>query len=343
MPASGTSLRQAVPKARVSEAIRSAVQPPPPPPRDPLAAFMETLQGGGMLSPQVGATQETPQQKRRRWLQTAKSQVVDQHRSVTGTVTAEMRAAAKLAIERELRNEPLEELSLLEVGELAGGVRDRIYTAFFHQQEQDARRTNEAEERKRFNQRKHERTQYDAECTQQERQKRKAAILDEARRRIVRLLKTSPLPPLERVQAMGDMRTQLDETLTGAEPLSEAYAAIDAVLRARVAEWDAADIAREAKQQEEWWELATGIVVLIVVGVLCVKGPEILNWLIKMFSPEPAQNPGATSTPTEEAPSPPSNEHAPVQPVRRIRRPTPSPATEPPSAPPIPDMANPFL
>jgi hypothetical protein len=324
----GTSLRQAVPKAPVHETIPSPVQSPPlPPPADPFAAIIEALQRGKSLSPNVGDTQETPQQKRRRLLQAAKSQVVDHYRSFTGTVTAEMRAAAKLTIERELRNEPLEELPSPEVSELAGGVRDRIYTAFLRRQEQDARRTKEVEERKRITQGEDERMQRDAERTQQERRKRKAAILDEARRRAVRLLKTRSRKPLEPLQAMEDVCTQLDEALTGAEPLSEAYAAIEALLQARVAEWDASDAAREAKRQEEWWELATGVVVLIVLVVLCVKAPEILNWLLKIFSPEPTPNSGATGKPTGEAPCPPSGEPTPVRPVRRIRRPPPPPGS----------------
>jgi hypothetical protein len=110
-------------------------------------------------------------------------QVVDHHWSFTGTITPEMRAAAKLTIERELRKEPLEELSSQEVNKLAAGVRDRIYTSFLRQQEQEAEQTRDVKEPTRRDQRNEERRH-------QEWSKKKLTYLDEARRRAIIVLNT---------------------------------------------------------------------------------------------------------------------------------------------------------
>ncbi len=42
-----------------------------------------------------------------------------------------------------------------------------------------------------------------------------------------------------------------------------------------------------------------------------VKAPKLLNWFLKIFSPEPAENPGNAPTPTPEAPSQPSDTQVP--------------------------------
>jgi len=335
--ASGMSLREAVPKGQPHPPISSPIPSPPlPHTDDPLAPFRNFLQGLGVQPPSAGETQETPQQKRRRLLQAAKSRAVDHYWPFTGTVTAEMRAAARLAIEHELRDEPLEEFSPQEVIELAEGLRDRVYTSFWSRQKKEAQRTQEAEERKRADQR-------DDDRKQKERTKKKAAFLNEALRRVITFLKTHALSPRKRLQVMDETLTLLDETLTGDEPLPEAYAAIDAVLQARIADWDACEAAREARQQEDWWELGTAVVVIIALGVIYVKAPEIFNWLLKTLWPEPAENSGATDKPTGEAPCPPSDQQAPLRRIRRIRRPAQSPAPEPPSPPSNPFEENPYI
>jgi hypothetical protein len=247
-----------------------------------------------------------------------------------------MRAAARLAIERELRDEPLEEFSPQEVIELAEGVRDRVYTSFWSRQKKETQRTQEAEERKRADQR-------DDDRKQKERTKKKAAFLNEALRRVITFLKTHTLSPRKRLQVMDETLTLLDETLTGDEPLPEAYAAIDAVLQARIADWDACEAAREARQQEDWWELGTAVVLIIALGVMYVKAPEIFNWLLKTLWPEPAENSGATDKPTGEAPCPPSDQQTPLRRIRRIRRPAQSPPPESPLSPPSSDNPLPHL
>ena len=86
-----------------------------------------------------------------------------------------------------------------------------------------------SEDRKRADQR-------DDDRKQKERTKKKAAFLNEARRRAVALFKTRSLSLLQRIQVMEEILIPLDAALTGAESLSEAYASIDAVLQARVAD-----------------------------------------------------------------------------------------------------------
>jgi hypothetical protein len=179
--------------------------------------------------PGVAGAQETPQQRLRRLLQAAKSGAVDQYWSFIGTVTAEMRAAARLAIDRELRHEPLDEFTPQEVSELAEGIRERVYTSFRRRQEKETRRTQEVEDRKRAD-------QHDDDRKQEERTKKKVAFLNEARRRAVALFNTRSLSLLQRIQVMEEILIPLDAALTGAESLSEAYASIDAVLQARVAD-----------------------------------------------------------------------------------------------------------
>jgi hypothetical protein len=286
--------------------------------------------------PGVGETQETPQQKRRRLLQAAKSKAIDRSWGFTGTLTAEMRAAARIVIERELRDEPLEEFSSQEVIELAEGLRDRVYASFWSRQKKETQRTQEAEERKRASQR-------DDDRKQNERTKKKAAFLNEAQRRVITFLKTHALSPRERLQVMEETLTLLDDTLSGDEPFPQAYAAIDAILQARVAQWDAGEAAREARQHEEWMEIAAVILGIIALGFMYVKVPEILLWLLNILWPEPAKNSGASDKPTGEAPCPPSDQHTPLRRIRRIRRPPQSPPPEPPSSTSNPDSANPFL
>ena len=99
----------------------------------------------------------------------------------------------------------------------------------------------------------------------------------------------------------------------GGERLLEAYAIIDAILEVRVAQWDADEAAREARQQEEWMEIAAVILGIIAFGLMYVKVPEILLWLLNSIWPEPPRNSEATDKPTGEAACPPSDQHPPLR------------------------------
>jgi hypothetical protein len=224
-----------------------------------------------------------------------------------------MRAAARLAIDRELRDEPLEEFSSQEVIELAEGVCGRVYSSFWSRQKKERQRTQAAEERKRAGELENDRKQ-------QERTKKKNTFLTEARRRAVVLFQTRSLSLVQRIHMMDEILTPLDAALTGNESLSEASASIEAVLQGRVADWDAQDAAKAAKQQEEWMEFAVVILVIIAGGYMFVKAPGILLWLLNIFSPKPADSAGDPKKPSEEAPSPPSDPPTPVRRVKKIRR-----------------------
>jgi len=305
------SLRQAVPKAHPDH----TTSPPTPLPHtnDPFAPFMQALQGAGLRSPKTVEDQETAQHRIRRVLQTAKTQAIDHYWPLTGTVTAEMRAEARLAIDRELRHEPLDEFTPQEVRELVEGLRDRVYTAILRRQEKETRRSQEAEARKRVDGLKQDRQQ-------QERTKKKAAFLTEARRRAVVLFQTRSLSLVQRILVMDEILTLLDAALSGDESLPEASASIEAVLQGRVADWEAQDAAKAAKQQEEWMEFAVVVLVIIAGGFTFLNAPGILLWLLNVFFPKPADSAGDTKKPSGEASSSPSNPPTALPRVKRIRR-----------------------
>lgn len=322
----GSRLRAPVPKAQSHEAIPDPLPSSSPQSSDPMATFKKVLQNAGLLPSHGERTQETLQQKRRRLLQAAKTRAIEHYWPVK-SVTVAMRAEARLAMDRELRDEPLEEFTFQEVNELTEGIRERVYTLHWHRQEEEERRIQEGESRTRA-------TQRDQDRTQTERTRKKVVFLDEARRRAVNLLKTRALPFLQRLQALENILTQLDAALTGDESLFDAYASIDAVLQARVAEWDAAQAAR---QQKEWWEIGVAIFSL---WCTYAKGPEILLWLWKILSPEPAEHSEHSQQPHTEAPPQTSEESISPRPAKRIRRPSTSPATESTSPPPYTESEN---
>lgn len=305
------SLRQAVPKTQPDQ----TTSPPTPLPHtnDPFAPFIQALQGAGLQSPKTGEPRETAQQRIRRMLQAAKSEAIDHYWSLTRTVTPEMRAKARLAIDRELRDEPLDEFTPQEVRELAEGIRERVYLSIQRRQENEARRGQEAEDRKRAGQLENTRKQ-------QERIKKKDLFLTEARRRAIVLFQTRSLSLLQRIHAMDEILSLLDAALTGDESLSEACASIQAVLEARMADWEAEDAVKATRQQEEWIEFAVGVLVILAGGYTFVNAPGILFWLLNMFSPKPAHSAEAPKKPSEEAPNPPSDPPTPVRRIKKIRR-----------------------
>ena len=314
------SLRQAVPKAHPAQT--TSPPNPQPPTNDPFAPFMHALHNAGLRPPETIEAQETAQQRIRRLLQAAKSQAIDHDWSLTRTVTADMRAEARLTIDRELRHEPLDEFTPQEVRELVEGIRERVYLSIQRRQEKETRRTQEAEERKRAGQLENTRKQQ--KCI-----KKKSAFITEARRRAVVLLQTRSFSLIQRIHVMDEILTPLDAALTGEESMSEAYASIDAVLQARVTDWEAEDAAKAAKQQEEWIEFAVVGLVIIAGGFTFVNAPGILLWLLNVFFPKSADGAGDTKKPSEETSTPPTDLPTPLRRVKRIRRPPPSPVSSP--------------
>jgi hypothetical protein len=244
---------------------------------DPMRSFQPFFEAMGVPPPP--RAQETPQERRRILLQSAKGYVVDRHPWLNGSaVTVQMRADAKLAIDHELRDERLEEFSAQEVTELAEGIRDRVYATFLRGQEQAARRTCEAEGRK-------QRDEADAHRKAQERTKKKAAYLEEAGRRTTALMKSRSLPLPERLRVREEVQIQLDAVLTGAESPADAYAAMEALLKARIAEWNIHDETVEAKRHEEWRDIALVMAGVATVAFLLVKAPQVLLWIMQVLSP----------------------------------------------------------
>ena len=171
-----------------------------------MAPFLKMLQDAGCLPLHAEGPQETPQQKRRRLLQAAKTRAIEHYWPFTGTVTVDMRAEARLAIDRELRNEPLEDFTPQEVTELVEGLRDRIYTSYWHRQKKDARRIQEGNAHTRA-------TQCDRTAPT-ERIRKKNAFLDEVRRRAAALLKTRPLSIVQRIHLLEDLLKHCDAAFT---------------------------------------------------------------------------------------------------------------------------------
>ena len=201
-------------------------------------------------------------------------------------------------IDRELRNEPFEEWSVSEISELAASIRDRIYLSAQREAEDAAKKALEQQKR-----------DVAEVMNQKERTKRKEQWMDEALRRLGREIRIHSISPLDALQAIGEMRAQLDLTLTGDESLPEAYAAIDAVIHSRVAEWRRDQESREQRRQEKWIESATAVGLLIGFCILYVYAPQIFRYLFDIvFSAN--QSDAAPNSPPQDSSAPPSEESA---------------------------------
>ena len=200
--------------------------------------------------------------------------------------------------------------------DLAEGIRDRVYATFLREHEKAARRTSEAEARK-------QRDEVDEHCKAQERKKKKAAYLEEAGRQTAALIKSRSLPLSEQLNAREEIQIQLDAVLTGAESPVDAYAAIDALLKARVTEWNIHDETMEAKRHEEWRDIALVIAGVATVAFLLVKAPQVLLWILQILSPGRAdQSRDDQPSGTDPAQSQAQSERKHVK-----RRPVPAPST----------------
>jgi hypothetical protein len=209
-----------------------------------------------------------------------------------------MKPDARVAIDRELRNEPLEEWFVSEISELAASIRDGIYLSAQQEAEKAAKTALEQQKR-----------DVTEVMNLKERTKRKEQWMAEALRRLGREIQLNAISPLDALQAIGEMRGQLDLTLTGEESLPQAYAAIDAVIHSRVAEWRRDEEIREQRKQEKWIEGATALGILIGFCFLYVYSPQIFRYLVDIFfSGNPSD--AAPKSPPQESPTSPSEERA---------------------------------
>lgn len=206
-----------------------------------------------------------------------------------------MRGAAKIAIERELCTVALEELPPEELYELGASIRDTIYDPIFEAQSYEASRREEQKQAKRRKDREQIGVWRRA-C------RRKETLINQASAQANAMCEAKQVVGLDRLSVLGDIHSQLNELLTGEEPVSEAHAIIQLVLDARFTELDAKLAAAQAKRDAKWREEMQGLLVLfgvIALPVLAMKYPEqvlpIISWIEQTFG-KTASGEEATAT-----------------------------------------------
>ncbi len=224
--------------------------------------------------------------------------VIDQYWCPPFPITAQMKADARLHIDRELRNEPLEEWPLSERLDMAASLRDRIYTAA-HREIEKATKLSREEQERDLNELR----------GQTERTKRKEQWITEALSRLATKIRVHSIPPLIALQAICDIKAQLGMTLSGAESIPDAYAAIDAVINSHMVEWKLDQELREKREHERWIEGVTAVGLLIGFCCLYVYSPQILKFLLDLFFSTTPNDTAPPSSPEESA-APPSSEAA---------------------------------
>jgi hypothetical protein len=225
----------------------------------------------------------SPQQQRRQVLQAAKEQVIDQFWTPSCSVTIAMRGVAKATIERELNTLSLEELPFKEVCEYAVAIRDRIYAPALKEEAQEATRQQVEEDTRR-------KLNTEAQLAESQAQRRKTILMNGAIARARAICEAKGFMACARVSLLADIETQLDEFLTGREPVADARAIIQSALDARFAEADAKQEAVRMHEARKWRDEITALVLLGTFAglvVLAFKYPtytiQILNWIERTF------------------------------------------------------------
>jgi len=246
-------------------------------------------------------TPQTPQQQRRTILQAVKAQVIDQHGTPLGQITASLRGAAKLAFERELTSLALEELPFKEVCEIAAAIRDRTYEPAFTRQARDT-------ERQRVEREKRHKDELEALGALVRADRRKKTLILQANQQAHAYCQEKAIIGWDHLSVLADVESRLEVFLSGDEPILEAQEIVRSVLEARYAEAEATLAAAQAKATERWYEDVTGVLVIGALAglvVLAIKYPAqalpILNWIERIFGYMPgaeagAQNPEAPKT-----------------------------------------------
>ena len=235
---------------------------------------------------------------------------MSQYGSPLGQVTASLRGAAKLQIERELASLPLEELPFGEVCEMAGAIRDRLYALTFKRQAREADRLRvEAETRHK--------KEVETLGAVLRADRRKKSLIEQANHQADAYCQEKAILGWEHLRVLADVEARLDVFLTGGEPIVEAQAIVQSVLAARIAEAEAVRAAAQAKANEKWREeMTAGLVLGAVVGlvVLSQKFPEqtlaIFNWIEGTFGYKPGANAHAPNPEAPKTASPAANAEA---------------------------------
>lgn len=302
---------------------KGAAASPPAQPSAPVAApdlktpLLDFIKSLRQLSTKPDAP-PTPQQQRRQILQAVKAHVIDHYRTPLGLVTASMRGAAKLAIERELASLPLEELPFEEVCELAATICDRCYEPVFARQ---ARVT----ERQRVEREKRHKDEVEALGALLRANRRKKILIQQASQQAHAYCQDKGITGWAHLSVLADIESQLEAFLTEDELIMEAQAIVRSVLDNRFAEAEATLAAARAKADVKWREEVTaGLVLGALVGlvVLSLKYPAqaltIITWIERTFGLTPGAEADTSNSQASE--TPPAAESPEARPRRTRRR-----------------------
>jgi hypothetical protein len=261
----------------------------------------------------------TPQQRLREIVQAAKMQVINHYRTPVGQVTASLRGAAKLAIERELASLPLEEVPFEEVLEIATAIRDRFYEPAFRKQAREAERQHAAHEARR-------RKQIEDLAVGHRADRRKTTLIAQAIGQARARCEAQQIVGWDRLGVLVDLESQLKELLTGSESVPDAQVIIQTVLTARFVEAEAKQEAARAKADAQWYEEMTGVVILgalLAAPLLALQYPAqtlaIFNWIERTFGYTPGAEAAAPTPETAETPPPAASAEA-RPPIKRRRK-----------------------
>jgi len=286
------------PKAVITTLALPPVQSIPPIAAPDFAAPLREFEKALRESSTKQYAPQTPQQQRRTILQAAKAQVIDQYGTPLGQVTASLRGAAKLAIERELATLPLEELPFEEVLEIAVAIRDAGYVPAFTRQARKATRQRVEDERR------HQK-EVEALGGLIRADRRKKTLIQQASAQAHASCQEKAITGWAHLSVVGDIESRLEALLTGDEPILEAQAIVQSVIDGRFLEAAAQQAAAQAKATERWYEEVAGVLVLgavLAAPLLALKYPAqaltILSWIERTFGLTPGAEAGA---PTHEA------------------------------------------
>jgi hypothetical protein len=209
-----------------------------------------------------------------------------------GQITASLRGAAKLQIERELASLPLEELPFEEVCEMATAIRDRLYAVTFRRQAREADRLRVEAEACHRKEVETLGALIRAEC-------RKQSFLTQANNQAHAYCQEKTIIGVEHASVLADVKSRLEVFLTGDEPILEGQAIVRSVLEARYEEAEATLAAAQAKATERWHEevaavlmVGTFLAIPLVAQWYPAQTVAIFNWLERTFG----YKPGAEAT-----------------------------------------------
>jgi hypothetical protein len=262
---------------------------------------------------------QKPQQKGRTILQSVKTRVIDRYGTPLDQITASMRGAAKMAIERELSTLPLEELGFEEVCELAVAIRDRLYATACKRQALEAERQHVEKERR-------QKKEVEALGALIRADRRKKIFIQQASHHAHAYCQEKAIIGWAHLSLLADVESRLEAFLTGDEPIMEAQAIVQSVLGTRFAEAEATLAAARAKADEQWHEEVAAVLVLGAVAglvVLSLNYPAqtlaILNWIERMFGFAAEAEAGTSKSDASET-TPPAASAESRRPSRRWRK-----------------------